>query len=198
MLDLLSSNPLYFVLILICLILSLSIHEFFHAYVAFKLGDITPKLQGRVTLNPLAHIDIYGLILLIVAGFGWGKPVEYDVYNLKNPKRDVLLISFSGPFSNLILAIVFMVLVRFLGPNPFFYQMITLNLVLGVFNLLPIYPLDGFNVVTGLLPYSLAYRWKELDKYGFYILIVFLLTDAYSYTVLPIVSILLNFLNFLI
>ena len=198
MLDLLSSNPLYFVLILICLILSLSIHEFFHAYVAFKLGDITPKLQGRVTLNPLAHIDIYGLILLIVAGFGWGKPVEYDVYNLKNPKRDVLLISFSGPFSNLILAIVFMVLVRCLGPNPFFYQMITLNLVLGVFNLLPIYPLDGFNVVTGLLPYSLAYRWKELDKYGFYILIVFLLTDAYSYTVLPIVSILLNFLNFLI
>jgi Zn-dependent protease len=198
MLDLLSSNPLYFVLVLICLILSLSIHEFFHAYVAFKLGDITPKLQGRVTLNPLAHIDIYGLILLIVAGFGWGKPVEYDVYNLKNPKRDVLLISFSGPLSNLILAIVFMVLVRFLGPNPFFYQMITLNLVLGVFNLLPIYPLDGFNVVTGLLPYSLAYRWKELDKYGFYILILFLLTDAYSYTVLPIVSILLNFLNFLI
>jgi Zn-dependent protease len=198
MLDLLSSNPLYFVLVLICLILSLSIHEFFHAYVAFKLGDITPKLQGRVTLNPLAHIDIYGLILLIVAGFGWGKPVEYDVYNLKNPKRDVLLISFSGPLSNLILAIVFMVLVKFLGANPFFYQMITLNLVLGVFNLLPIYPLDGFNVVTGLLPYNLAYRWKELDKYGVYILIIFLLTNAYSYTVLPIVSMILNFLNFLI
>lgn len=198
MLNLLTQNPLTFVLVLVCLVLSLTIHEFFHAYTAYKLGDMTPKHQGRVTLNPLAHIDPIGLVLLVLAGFGWGKPVEYDIYSLKRPKRDVLLISFAGPFSNFVIALVFFILGNFIGFNSFISQMVTLNLVLCVFNLLPIHPLDGFSVVTGILPYNLAYKWQDLEKYGFYILLVFLLTNAFDYTVLPVVSVILALFNYLI
>lgn len=198
MLDLLISNPIYFLVLIAFLIFSIGIHEFAHAYVAYRLGDSTPKYQGRVTLNPLAHIDPIGLVLLVIAGFGWGKPVEFDIYNLRNPKRDVLLISLSGPVSNLILAFLAFILGSYFGFNIFLNQFIFLNLTLFVFNLLPIHPLDGFKVVTGVLPYSLAYAWQDLEKYGFYILMALVLTDAFKYVIYPIVSIILQIFNFLI
>lgn len=198
MLDILFSNPLSFFILISCLIFSITIHEFAHAWAAYKLGDSTPKYQGRVTLNPLSHIDPIGLLLLVLAGFGWGRPVEYDLYSLKHPKRDVLLISLAGPLSNFIIAFCFLIIGKFVGFNTVISQLVTLNLVLGVFNLLPIHPLDGFKVVTGLLPYNLAYRWQDLEDYGIYILLVFIITDAFKYTVLPIVSMILSFMNFLI
>lgn len=97
------NNPYSFFIIVFGLIVSITIHEFAHAITAFKLGDDTPKLQGRVTLNPLAHLDPLGSVLMLLVGFGWGRPVEYDIYNLRSPKRDTGLISIAGPLSNLIL-----------------------------------------------------------------------------------------------
>ncbi len=198
MLDLLFSNPFAFLILILCLIFSITIHEFAHAWTAYKLGDLTPKHQGRVTLNPISHIDPIGMLLLILAGFGWGRPVEYDLYSLRHPKRDVLLISIAGPLSNFIIAVVFLIIGKFIGFNTVISQLVYLNLVLGVFNLLPIHPLDGFKVVTGLLPYNLAYKWQDLENYGIYILLIFIFTDAFKYTVTPVVSAILSLMNFLI
>ena len=198
MLDLLVSNPIYFIILVAFLVISIGVREFAHAYVAYKLGDSTPKYQGRVTLNPLAHVDPIGLVLLVIAGFGWGKPVEFDIYNLRNPKRDVLLISLAGPLSNLLIAFVGFVIGSNLGFNIFLNQFIYLNLVLFVFNLIPIHPLDGFKVVTGILPYRLAYTWQDLEKYGFYILLILVITDAFKYIVSPAVAGILSIFNLLI
>ena len=109
---LLDSGPLVFLIVFISLILVVSIHEFAHAFVADRLGDSTPKLQGRLTLNPLAHLDLFGTILLLLVGFGWGKPVMFDPYNLKNPRRDAALISLAGPTSNLLFAILAAIIYR--------------------------------------------------------------------------------------
>lgn len=198
MLELLSSNPLQFFVLIGCLIISIGIHEFFHAFTAYKLGDSTPKLQGRVTLNPLAHIDPLGLLLIVLAGFGWGKPVVFDIYNLKNPKRDVLLIALSGPLSNIGLAFIIHVGMVLFGSNFVLEQLMILNLVLAVFNLIPIAPLDGYNVVTGLLPYNLAYKWRDLEPYGIYFLILMLLFNLTQSVINPGVSIILSIFNFLI
>src|SRR3989338_2044892 len=106
MLDLLFSNPLVFAAAALSLLAAITVHEFAHAYAADRLGDPTPRLQGRLTLNPLVHLDPIGTLLLFVIGFGWGKPVQFDPYNLENPKRDAAIISFAGPVSNLILATI--------------------------------------------------------------------------------------------
>jgi len=198
MLDILSSNPIGFVILIFCLVISIGIHEFAHAYTAYKLGDSTPKLQGRVTLNPLAHIDPLGLILIILAGFGWGRPVEFDIYNLRNPKRDVLLIALAGPLSNIILAFSAHIYGSFFGFDSVLNQLMYLNLVLAVFNLIPIAPLDGFNIVTGLLPYNVAYRWRDLEPYGIYILLGLVLLNGTQYIIYPVISIILALFNLLI
>jgi Zn-dependent protease len=198
MLDILSSNPFGFLILIVCLILSIGIHEFAHAFTAYKLGDVTPKNQGRVTLNPFAHIDPLGLLLVVIAGFGWGKPVEFDIYNLRNPKRDVLLIALAGPLSNILLAFVLHVFSVFYGINPIINQLLIMNLVLAVFNLIPIAPLDGFNIVTGLLPYDIAYKWRDLEQYGIFILIALVLFNGTQYIIYPAVSIILGIFNLLI
>lgn len=198
MLELLSNNPAGFVILIACLILSIGIHEFSHAFAAFKLGDSTPKIQGRVTLNPFSHIDPLGLLLVVIAGFGWGRPVEFDIYNLRNPKRDVLLISLAGPASNIVLAFLVFIAINFWGSNIVLEQLMTLNLVLAVFNLIPIAPLDGFNIVTGLLPYNLAYKWRDLEGYGIYILLIMVFLGLTKYIIFPGVSVILTIFNFLI
>jgi Zn-dependent protease len=198
MLDLLSSNPLGFLILLFCLVISIGIHEYAHAVTAYKLGDSTPKNQGRVTLNPFSHIDSIGLLMVIVAGFGWGKPVEFDIYNLRNPKRDVLLIALAGPLSNILLAFGLHVYATFFGTNIVIEQLLILNLVLAVFNLLPIAPLDGFNIVTGLLPYDIAYKWRDLEPYGIFILLGLVFLGGTSYILTPAISIIRSFFNILI
>jgi len=176
------SNPLMFVFYLIDLILAITIHEFSHALVADFLGDPTPRLQKRLTLNPKAHLDPFGLLFLLFFGFGWGRPVEFDPFNLKNPRRDAAIISLAGPISNLILALIISLLLKlfiffkikilYTIGNLFFVPVIYLNVVLAVFNFLPVHPLDGFKIVGGILPEKQAKEWYELEKYGLIFLLM--------------------------
>lgn len=168
-------NLFIFLLVAVALIVSISIHEFSHAWVANKLGDPTAKRLGRITLNPKAHLDPMGTLLLLVAGFGWGKPVPFDPGYLKNPKRDAAIISFAGPASNIVLALFLTLLFHvfgFGGLVGFFIRIVVqYNLVLAIFNLIPVHPLDGFKIVNGFLPQELSYQWIQLAQYGMWILL---------------------------
>lgn len=198
LINLLFTDFFVFIAIILSIIVSITVHEFFHAYTAYKLGDSTPYNQGRVNLNPMSHVDPLGLLTLVLVGFGWGRPVEFDIYNLRHPKRDVLLIALSGPMSNFVLAFLFYLYGAVFGFNLFTQTLVQINLVLGVFNLIPVHPLDGFNVVRGLLPYNLAYRWGDLERYGFYILLGLILTGTTSRIIDPIVKSILYLFNTLI
>lgn len=208
MLSTLFSNPLIFVLSVISLLLAISIHEFSHAYVADILGDPTPRLQGRLKLNAFVHIDPTGILFLLFFGFGWGKPVEFDPYNLKNPRKDAALISIAGPTSNFILAILLSILLKlsiFLQLNILtiigyylFVPMIQLNLILGVFNLLPIHPLDGFKIVGGILPEEKAHEWYSLQKYGWIFLILLIVPFGSSSMLDGLIRPIINFLSTLL
>ena len=201
---LLFQNPIVFILLSISLIISISIHEFAHAFIASKLGDPTAKLLGRVTLNPLAHLDPLGTFLLLFAGFGWGKPVPFNPIYLKNPKRDVAIISFAGPASNFLLAILVSIVIH-LTPQTdlglftlihyLLYMIAFYNLVLGFFNLIPIHPLDGFKVVNGFLPHELSIQWMQMAPYGIWILLVLIMTDTTSKIVTPLITLTMGVLG---
>lgn len=179
------SNPLAFIIFAIMIVLTIGLHEFAHAKMADYLGDPTPKLQGRLTLNPIAHVDPFGLLLLFLVGFGWGKPVQFDPFNLKHPRQDAALISIAGPGTNFILAIVSSILMHiFLIVNVpilstisdlLLIPFLTINILLGVFNLLPIAPLDGFKIVGGLLSENQAKEWYSLERYGMIFLLALLI-----------------------
>lgn len=208
MISYLLTNPLLFVIYLIALLVAISIHEFSHAYVADRLGDPTPRLQGRINLNPLVHIDMFGLLFLFLFGFGWGKPVQFDPFNLKNPRKDAALISLAGPFSNFILAIILSLCLRlsiFFDLKIFetiglllLTPVISLNVVLGLFNLLPIHPLDGFKIVGGLLSHEKAKEWYQLERYGllFFLMLIFPLGNKslLDMIIRPAVTFILNLL----
>lgn len=187
------SNPIAFILSFIAIVIAITIHEFAHAFAADRLGDPTPRLQGRLTLNPRAHLDLVGTIMLLLVRFGWGKPVEFDPFNLRHPRRDAAIISIAGPLSNIALATICslvlhllvsdigFVLSTFLGQLifslliGFLTSLISINVVLAVFNLIPIHPLDGFKIIGGILPEETARQWYELERYGFIFLIFLLL-----------------------
>jgi Zn-dependent protease len=176
-------------LLVIAFIIAIVFHEVAHAWMADRLGDPTARLKGRLTLNPLAHLDLYGTVLVPLLLiffrspiiFGWAKPVVFDPYNLKNPRRDSALISFAGPFSNFVIAVMLAIILRLFGqliyPTPYlfplFMAIISINVVLGIFNLIPIHPLDGGKIFIGLLP---AQEAREADvflrRYGFIILLL--------------------------
>ncbi|KKS28873.1 MAG: Peptidase M50 [candidate division WWE3 bacterium GW2011_GWE2_43_18] len=199
MLDLLAQSPVIFAVVLIALVVSLSVHEFAHAWVSDKLGDPTARQLGRVTLNPRAHVDPLGMLLLVVAGFGWGRPVPFNPGNLKYPKRDSALIALAGPGSNFILAVLAAVILKFVSSGSMvggaLYLLVFYNLMLGVFNLMPFHPLDGFKIVGGLLPNNLAIQWYQMQPYGIIILVVFIFTDSFQKIVLPVVGILTKLLG---
>ncbi|MCL0106716.1 site-2 protease family protein [Peptococcaceae bacterium] len=162
-------------------VIALTFHEYAHAVVAYKLGDPTAKYSGRLTLNPIPHVDPIGMLMLFFVGLGWAKPVPVNPYNLNKPKRDMVLISLAGPLSNVILAIAFALLFGV------FYafgsqvlidvveKIIWINMVLAVFNMLPIPPLDGSKILAGILPGDSAWL-NHLEQYGFIILIILALT----------------------
>lgn len=168
-------------------LLALTIHEFAHGWVANSLGDPTARLQGRLTLNPLAHLDPIGTLAIVFIGFGWAKPVPVDSRYLKRPQRDMMLIAAAGPASNLLLAVVSAFCVRMIpwsGLSPewmwlvkpvvlMLYTSVGANVILAVFNLLPIPPLDGSRVLSGLLPLRQAISLSRLEPYGG--IIIFLL-----------------------
>jgi len=174
------ANPIVFLLYLGILIICITVHEFAHALVADRLGDPTPRLDGRVTLNPLAHLDLLGTIMLVLFRFGWGKPVVFDPYNLRNPRRDSALIALAGPAGNLLLATVLSVILRVTNLaepiSAFVVALVTINVILAIFNLIPIHPLDGGKILIGFAPKQVAREWDQvLQQYGIFILLLLIL-----------------------
>jgi len=200
------ANILYLIPTALALIVAITIHEFSHALAADKLGDPTSRSMGRLTLNPLKHLDPIGTIALIFLGFGWGKPVPIDPYNLQHPKRDEAIISLAGPISNLILALIISLIVRFLPLNNisilFLSILVQMNVVLAIFNLLPLPPLDGSKIFLALLPQDKSIQWQEaFEKYGFVLIIVLLFlpiggSNIISLIISPIIQTILRFLAF--
>lgn len=172
---------------LICVI----IHEVCHGWVAYKLGDRTAKEQGRLSLNPLRHIDPIGLLMLIVFRFGWAKPVSVNMMNFKKPKRDMALTSLAGPASNIILALILLIILRLslswlriipsgIAIARFIDSTASLSVYLGVFNLIPIPPLDGSKILFSVLPNGLYVNLMRYERYGMVLLILLLSTSYLS------------------
>jgi Zn-dependent protease len=202
--------------LILAFVIAITVHEAAHAWMSDRLGDPTARLAGRMTFNPLKHLDIYGtvlvpLLLLIFRSpilFGWAKPVMFDPYNLKKPRRDAALISFAGPAANILLAILLSVVMR-LATTPFspfsfltilFSLIIELNVVLAIFNLIPIHPLDGGKVLVSFLPENDA---KEADaflnRYGIIILFLMIFplfggTSPLFYLITPVINFILKLL----
>ena len=184
---LLSQDPLIIAATMLSVVVAITVHEFAHALSADLAGDPTPRATGRISLNPLNHFDLIGTIMFLFFGFGWAKPVQINPALLRHPRRDSMLIALWGPLSNFLTAIVFGLLLRFVTLNPYGGLNILLNLLvllsinLGVFNLLPIFPLDGSHIVTGLLPADKAYRFSFWSaRYGMILLVVFLVTRGFQ------------------
>jgi Zn-dependent protease len=184
------------------------IHEYAHGWVAWKLGDSTARFMGRLTLNPLAHIDPVGtiflpLVLIITHSpvlFGWAKPVPVDFFNLNNPKRDMIWVGLAGPAANILLAIALSMLLKIplIVSSQLAVSVITTaimaNLVLAVFNLLPIPPLDGSRIAMGILPYNLSSEYAKIEPYGFIIIFALLWMGFINSIIWPIVIFLANLL----
>ena len=175
-------------------LIALTFHEYAHAYVAYKLGDPTAKLMGRLTLNPLTHIALLGLIAFIIFKFGWAKPVPINPSNFKNPVRDSALVAIAGPLMNIIIAFVSYALYKYLSVSPaiseFLRWNVWINLILAVFNLIPLPPLDGWRVASIFFPRLMFDR--RLETYGFIalLLLVFLggnILGAYLFSVVKII-----------
>lgn len=175
------------------IIISLTVHEYSHGRVAYMLGDDTAKRQGRLTLNPLKHLDPMGALFFYFMHFGWAKPVPVDPRNLQDPHRDMLFIAAAGPASNLILAFISGFFIRFMGPleqmEPMTFYIFAFlclavycNAALAIFNMLPIFPLDGASVLKGLVPREIALKLGQLDKYSGIILLVLFLADYFAKT----------------
>ena len=203
--NLLQTNPIVAIAFIIGLVTAITIHEFAHAFVAYRLGDPTAKLAGRLTLNPASHLDPIGTLALLIVGFGWGKPTPFDPFNLRNIKRDSALISVAGAVSNFLLALLLSIpyLVAYFTGNlsltlNTIYNILSIviwiNLILGVFNLIPIAPLDGFKVLAGLLPRDWYHDFIQTERYGIFILLLLLITNAVGRIIFPIVSLLFGFL----
>ena len=195
------------------LLISLSIHEFGHSWVAYKLGDKSQKALGRLTLSPFAHVDPLGFIFILLFKFGWGKPVMIDDRNFKNRGKGNMLVALAGPMFNVLLAIVLTIALKVLmvfgvdastitsNVGQILYSMLVLaiqfNMVFAVFNLLPLPPFDGSKVLYYFLPYK-AKKWMDsIERYSIWILILLLYTGLYSYIILPaymLVSLVINFI----
>ena len=179
----------YFLIIsLPIILLTITIHEFAHGKVADILGDPTPRYAGRLTLNPISHIDPIGFLMLILVRFGWAKPVPINPYNFKNPKAGMALVSVAGPGANLFFAWFLAWLTKaglyFLTINPVILNLleytIWLNIALAIFNLIPIPPLDGSNILQAFIPERYTYIFSRLQPYGFIILVAFLLFGGFK------------------
>jgi Zn-dependent protease len=171
------------------MLLALTVHEWAHAYTAWRLGDPTARALGRMTLNPLAHLDLFGTLAMVLIGFGWARPVPVDPRYLASPRRDMMWIAAAGPASNLVQATLFGALFRFLGtssaatvlPEVFGHMIVYgvfINCALAVFNLLPVPPLDGSKILYGLFPGITEVELFRLERYGPMVLMGLILLGA--------------------
>lgn len=173
------SNPVALIALAIAFIIAVTFHEFMHAYVAERLGDATARLLGRLTLNPLAHLDPIGTIFLVLFRFGWGKPVPVNYNRLQGGRRGGAAVAFAGPATNFVIAAIFALPLRFgagqvFGPD---YELILeyivyFNVLLGIFNLVPIPPLDGSNILYAFVPYRVSMNWGQFQQVGPFLLLV--------------------------
>lgn len=202
-----------YVISVVVLLFSIIVHEVAHGFVAYKRGDATAKLMGRLTLNPIYHIDIFGSIvlpaILIITGapvFGWAKPVPVNMLNLKNPKRDMVFVSLAGVTANFLLAVAAGAIMFFIrtfvadvsimaSVYVIMQYVIVINIVLMIFNLIPIPPLDGSKVVLFLLPRDLAQKYAKIEKYGFWIILILLMTNVLWKIIAPLANFLIRFLS---
>jgi Zn-dependent protease len=187
--------------------LAIVCHEVSHGYVAWRFGDPTARMLGRLTLNPLKHIDIVGTLMIFFVGIGWAKPVPVVYENLRNPKRDMIWVAAAGPITNIILATVSAFLLRGVvafgnpaasgSPQAMFIEPVVLmlafsvyiNLLLAIFNMIPMPPLDGGRVLVGLLPYKQAVALSRIEPYGMVIIIVLVFfTNMFSYIISPFLT----------
>ncbi|MBO5428975.1 MAG: site-2 protease family protein [Peptococcaceae bacterium] len=192
---------------LLAVLLAITLHELAHGYVAYCLGDNTAKAAGRLTLNPLAHLDPIGALMMLIAGFGWAKPVPVNPFFFKgNRTTGMMLVSLAGPLVNLIVAyIAYAVYVAGQGfytvpfMNQFLNYCIILNVFLAVFNLIPIPPLDGSKILAGFLPKQTAFKFlTTMERYGFVILMVLILFNITDMIIQPIAYGILNFYGWML
>lgn len=194
------------------ILFAITVHEVSHGWVALRCGDRTAKIMGRLTLNPLKHIDMIGTVLLpgvlILMHapfiFGWAKPVPVDWRNLRNPRRDMALVAFMGPLSNFIMALLWGLLLKYTFDPTFLSGWmimaqtgVMINVVLMVLNLLPLPPLDGSRVVSSLLSPRAAYQYNKLERYGFIIILILLLTNTLSAILAPLLTLVLQVIGWI-
>lgn len=187
--------------VIITLMVAFTFHEFAHAYVAYKFGDPTAQRQGRLTLNPLAHLDPFGTILIFIAGFGWAKPVPVNRFFFKRPRLAGVLVSIAGPLSNLVIAFIgtavwyILLATNVVSALPgnvissledFFNIFVSLNVILFIFNMLPFPPLDGYRIIEDLAPAHIRSKMTQYESYGIIIFLILVITPLDAYIIQPI------------
>ena len=192
--QLFADNPALVIPWVLALLIAITIHEFAHGFAAYKLGDDTAEKEGRLTLNPLAHLDVVGTFMLVLVGFGWARPVPFNPLNLRNGRLGALIVGLAGPLSNIIMCLAFGVALKIaLGtyePSNFLIlflaSLMVMNFVLGVFNLIPIPPLDGSKILESIVSPRFFPVVEFLEQYGNYLLIFLLIINATVYPFLGI------------